>query len=372
MPDEFTRNDTPYDPPDDDLPQFVDDDDLGDDDFQLWTFDTDDQQVVRTSAKRWPAPVQPAEDALDDENAEEDNADEFQAVNLEPHVDRLAPAPALALPHPIRRLSASRGRRPSRPPGVWLSTLRTLVLVGAAALLVSTIFSLWTRPNFFTDEFRAGLNQVQATQRVINIQPTPLPTETRQIRIGVIAGHSGPPQDINFESDPGAVCPDGFTEAELNLAVAKQVVTLLTQERFTVDLLEEFDPRLAGYHADVLVSVHTNDCQDYGDAGTGYNAASASGRQTTRGADERLLTCLITQYGLATGLPNHTGITYDMTDYHTFGEVSSDTPTAIIEIGFLGLDRPFLTQHEDRVALGIANGIRCFLAPELYGVSTSP
>ncbi len=369
MADEFTHHDPPYDPSEDDLPQFVEDDDL-DDEFQLWTFDAGNQQITRTDQGPWrvPAPraaVRPPED----ESADDADGGEPEPAP-QPRLDRLVPA--LAGARGVQRTVGTRSRRPPHPPTVWLSALRTLILVVAAALLVSTIFSLWTRPNFFTDEFRAGLNQVQATQRVINIQPTPLPTETRQIRIGVIAGHSGPPQDVNFESDPGAVCADGFTEAELNMAVARRVVTLLTQERYTVDLLEEFDPRLAGYHADVLVSVHTNDCQDYGDAGTGYNAASASSRQTTRGADERLLTCLIGQYGLATGLPNHTGITYDMTDYHTFGEVASDTPTAIIEIGFLGLDRPFLTQHEDLVALGIANGIRCFLAPELYGVSTSP
>jgi hypothetical protein len=60
-------------------------------------------------------------------------------------------------------------------------------------VLVSTIFSLWTRPTFFTEEFRAGLNQVQATQLVINIQPSPLP-RTHEVKIGIVAGHSGHPR----------------------------------------------------------------------------------------------------------------------------------------------------------------------------------
>ena len=53
-----------------------------------------------------------------------------------------------------------------------------------------------------------------------------------------------------------------------------------------------------------------------------------------------------------------------MTDYHTFSEVDSSTPVAIIEIGFLYLDRTFLTQHADRVAQGLADGIVCFTRNE--------
>lgn len=117
----------------------------------------------------------------------------------------------------------------------------------------------------------------------------------------------------------------------------------------------------------MLVSIHTNDCSNYGPAGTGYNAASAASRQTTRGADERLLDCLIYQYGATTGLPRHYGITDDMTLYHTFAEVSDDTPTAIIELGYMLNDRAILTQQQELIAQGIANGIRCFLRPDVYG-----
>jgi N-acetylmuramoyl-L-alanine amidase len=271
---------------------------------------------------------------------------------------------------------ATRRRTTARPAdqtaSIWWSALRNLAVALAAAVLVSTIFSLWTRPNFFSDEFRAGLNEVQATQRVIQIQPSPLPTDVHQIRIGIVAGHSGRPQDPNFETDPGAVCPDGLTELEINEAVARRVVTILSQDRYMVDLLTEFDPRLEGYQADVLVSIHSNDCQDYGPAGTGFNAASASARQTTRGEDEKLLACLISQYAATTGLPQHYGLTYDMTEYHTFSEVAVDTPTAIIEIGFLRNDRAFLTQQQDLIAQGIVNGIRCFLLPSSSTPASSP
>lgn len=283
----------------------------------------------------------------------------------------LRAAPALSVPAPRRAASISRSTaRRSAPPGqAWWATLRTLIIVLMAAVLISTIFSLWTRPDFFTDEFRAGLNQVQATQRVISIQPSPLPTEMREVRIGIIAGHSGPPQDTSFEVDPGAVCPDGLTELEINQGVAREVVAALRRLEYEVDLLQEFDDRLKGYQADVLVSIHTNDCSDYGPEGTGFNAASAFARQTTRGEDEALLNCLITQYGATTGLPLHGGLTDDMTSYHTFDEVAVDTPTAILELGFMRNNRDILTRQQSLLAQGVVNGILCFLQPELYASS---
>lgn len=366
--DERYWDDAAY-PDDDDQPEYIDDDmfdelydddyddaydediadDTGDDFFEVRTFDsgTFNDNAPRTAA-RTSYRMPPASDGE--------------------RITR-APAASLSLPLPLHQRPYTPPmprRRELTPPPAWWVTLRTLVIVVIAGVLVSTLFSLWTRPDFFSDEFRAGLNEVQATQRVINIQPSPLPTETRAIRIGVVAGHSGRPRDASFESDPGAVCPDGLTELEINEAVAREVVAALRRLEYQVDLLEEFDERLAGYEADVLVSVHTNDCQDYGDAGTGFSAAAASARQTTRGDDEYLLECLIDQYGKTTGLPRHFGLTYDMTDYHTFGEVSADTPTAIIELGFMNRDRLMLTTQRPLLAQGIVNGILCFLQPDLY------
>lgn len=310
------------------------------------------------------------DDPFDDIPDDEDNsgADEvFMAVTVDGQTLKASTAPSVSLAPRRASRARERHRTPSDPARTWLQVVRTVVLVLAAAILVSTIFSLWTRPTFLPDNFRAGLNQVQATQQLVNIQPTPLPTDVREIRIGIVAGHSGQPQDATFDEDPGAVCPDGLTELSINTAVARQVVAALQRDNYNVDLLDEFDPLLRNYRADVLVSIHTNDCSNYGPAGTGYNAASAASRQTTRGADERLLDCLIYQYGATTGLPRHYGITDDMTLYHTFAEVSDDTPTAIIELGYMLNDRAILTQQQELIAQGIANGIRCFLRPDVYG-----
>lgn len=356
-----------------------------DDDFTFETFDTAELDAVDADDI-----ILIDEDELDiedvqDDDFEDDEAgddyaedDDFPEDSEEVSEPDGAPPPArlqavrqAAAQARVRR-RAERRAREQKPVPAWLSLVRTLVVIIAAAVLVSTIFSLWTRPTFFSEEFRAGLNQVQATQRVVNIQPTPLPTDIHQVRIGIIAGHSGAPQDPTFDVDPGAVCPDGLTELSINEEVARKVVEALQRDRYNVDLMEEFDPRLENYHADALVSIHTNDCSDYGAAGTGYNAASAAARQSTRGADERLLSCLIEQYGATTGLPRHYGITIDMTDYHTFGEVSIDTPTAIIELGYMLNDRAILTGSPELLAQGIANGIRCFLRPDLYSTANVP
>ena len=141
-----------------------------------------------------------------------------------------------------------------------------------AAVLVSTLFSLWTSPTFFSDEFRAGLNRVQATQRLINIQPTPL-TSVHEIKIGIVAGHSGKPQDPTQNLDPGAVCDDGLTELSINRAVAG-AESALQRDGYTAELLTEFDP---GWR----ITTPTCWCRSTATTaglragGDGYNAASA-------------------------------------------------------------------------------------------------
>ncbi len=66
-----------------------------------------------------------------------------------------------------------------------------------------------------------------------------------------------------------------------------------------------------------------------------------------------------------TGLSYHYNtVTVDMTDYHAFSEINSDTTAAIIETGFLNLDRELLTKRPEMAAQGVASGILCFLRNE--------
>lgn len=166
--------------------------------------------------------------------------------------------------------------------------------------------------------------------------------------VGIVAGHTG--------NDSGAVCPDGLTEAQVNRAVADAVVRSLKRRGITVDLLQEFDPRLRGYQADAFVSIHADSCEvDL----SGYKVASLEGGSDASG---RLADCLWEQYGSTTSLPPHPNtITYDMSRYHAFREISPKTPAAIIEIGFLKGDRELIADQPDRAAQGIVAGLDCFL-----------
>lgn len=169
-------------------------------------------------------------------------------------------------------------------------------------------------------------------------------------RVGLVAGHSG--------YDSGAVCPDGLTEVEVNQDIAERTAARLRRMGAQVDLLQEFDPRLAGYRGDVFVSIHADTCErDY----SGFKVARVE-HSALPEAEDRLVDCLWQQYEVATGLARHPNtITFDMREYHAFGEIDPKTPGAIIEVGFLGGDRWLLTKQPDRVAKGVADGILCFL-----------
>jgi len=172
-------------------------------------------------------------------------------------------------------------------------------------------------------------------------------------QVGIVAGHWG--------YDSGAVCADGLTEQEITLDIARRAKRLLEARRYQVDLLQEFDPRLNGYVADALVSLHVDSCEYINDIATGFKVARSVASYTPE-AEDRLVDCLVESYGAATGLGYHeNSITPDMTSYHTFSEVAPDTPAVIIEIGFLYLDRYFLTGQADQVAAGVADGIACFV-----------
>jgi len=195
----------------------------------------------------------------------------------------------------------------------------------------------------------------------LQTNPTPqtnYPTITPSLRprIGIVAGHSG--------NDSGAVCSDGLTEVEVNLKIAAMVQQILINEGFSVDLLQEKDPRLFEYTGLVLVSIHNDSCEYINDQATGFKVAASNVNPVATRAD-RLEACMIERYRAATGLTYRpSSITPDMFEYHVFNEIYNQTPAAIIETGFLNLDRQILTEHTDLVAKGVADGILCFVRNE--------
>ena len=236
-----------------------------------------------------------------------------------------------------------------------------LQAVFAVAILMATLFTMWNPANLFSNQL---LNQAfqsfvsNPAEALVGEEGTPQPTFTR---IGIIAGHYS---DDPTKYDPGAVCPDGLTEEKVNYNIAYLVYQKLTSLGYPTDLLQEFDSKLMGYQAAALVSIHNDSCQYINEDATGFKVASAIASASPEN-DARLTNCLIDRYGTDTNLRFHFNtITPDMQMYHAFYAVNSQTPAAIIETGFLNLDRTYLTEHTDTVAQGIVDGILCYIRNE--------
>lgn len=258
----------------------------------------------------------------------------------------------------IRRVKRRRARRRQQTVGVLGGIVRTLIVVLIAAGLMATIFMFSTPPQFISDDVQQELGAMQAVGSTPTAIPTLVPTPNWLRKIGIVSGHRGP----QVPPDPGAVCPDGLTEAEINFAVAQLVVRNLRARGYSVDLLDEFDPRLDNYQAAALVSIHANTCKNFGEVVSGFLIARAASR-LSGGLDDLLVDCVARYYGQATGLARREGVTIDMTDYHTFREIHPLTPASIIELGFMLADRPTLTGKQEEMAQGISDGIICFLEP---------
>ncbi len=236
-------------------------------------------------------------------------------------------------------------------------TFKMLIGVIAIAVVAATIFTAATPVSLLTGDVSNILAEAISFAESTPTSEWPTATPRPRPRIGIVVGHWG---DNN---DPGAVCPDGLTELQVNQEVATRVQQGLVNEGFDVELLKEFDPKLQGYFALALVSIHADSCQYINDQATGYKVApSMENRRPERTA--RLTSCLRYRYEEATGLKPHNSITADMSSYHAFDEIDVDTPAVIIEIGFLNLDRQILTQEPDRIATGITNGILCYIRNE--------
>lgn len=244
----------------------------------------------------------------------------------------------------------SDGTKPIPPMNSW----RAFQTIIAIAILLATLFTLWTPTSLFTvDETNLQLAFLpeEVTPTAL---PTPLPSE--KPRLGILVGHWG--------KDNGWVCPDGLREVDINLRIGTLTQQELAREGYNVDLLQENDQRLFQYQALALVSIHTDTCDFLGDAASGFKVAPAlASLQPDKAAN--LAACMIDRYANITGLSYHYNeVTTDMSSYHPFDEVNSITPIIVIEAGYLNLDRQILTEKPDLLAFGIASGILCYVRAE--------
>lgn len=242
-----------------------------------------------------------------------------------------------------------------------MNVLGQLVMVFSAGAVLATLFTAWTPLGLFPSNIAEQLAELFTGSSQAQSSAFPTPTPRPRPRIGIVAGHWG-------GVDPGAVCNDGLTEVEVNLEVATRAKEKLTAAGFDVDLLEEFDDRLEGYEALALVSVHADTCRFIDENASGFKVAAALASTSPEKAS-RLAACLRSRYGEETGLRFHAGSVSDhMSSYHAFDEIHGDTTAAIIEIGFLNLDRLILAQQPDLLAEGIARGVLCYI----YNEDASP
>lgn len=195
---------------------------------------------------------------------------------------------------------------------------------------------------------------------------TPAPTASTAIaepspppptgRVGLLVGH--------WRYDSGTVCADGLREVDVTSDVALRTRAILETRGLDVDLLPEHDPAVPqpptqGYRAAALVAIHADTCEWPGLSGFKVARWRYSEMQAT---DDRLVACLEDAYAAATGLPRSDDtISVNMWNYYAFREVGADTPAAIIELAFMLGDRAFVDAHRYEMALGVADGITCFL-----------
>jgi len=179
--------------------------------------------------------------------------------------------------------------------------------------------------------------------------------------VGLIAGH--------WQSDSGAICPDGLQEVELNLAIARRVAHILREQGYRAEVLPEYSPKLNEYRAAAFLSIHCDSCIE---GLSGFKIARMT-HSAVPELEDALVRSLYRAYEEATGLKPHPNtITEDMRQYHALRRIAAETPGAIIECGFMGGDRYLLTHEQDRVAVGISNGLAAFLRQQETTPSPEP
>ncbi|HET60092.1 MAG TPA: N-acetylmuramoyl-L-alanine amidase [Chloroflexi bacterium] len=240
-------------------------------------------------------------------------------------------------------------------PQLFQSLVKIGKMVGVFAFVSATLFTMWTPANILVNQNQlVGLPFTDNTMLVVDSDQAASPYQ----KIGIIVGHHGyAPEGI---PDPGAVCPDGLTEVSLNLRIATLLRQDLLQDGFIVELLDEVDPLLEGYEALAVISIHNDTCEFIDNSATGFKVKATYKETNQPELSERLAACVVNRYNTVTGLRYDPRVTDDMTRYHAFEKFAGNTPSVIVETGYMLLDRQLLTEQPDLVAHGLAQGIRCF------------
>ncbi len=196
--------------------------------------------------------------------------------------------------------------------------------------------------------------------------PAPTPTVPARPRVGIQAGHwqtdQLPEELARFRTSTGAFVA-GYSEIDVNLPIAEQVVVLLQANGVDADLLPATVP--VAYAADAFVALHADGSPQ--SSTRGFKLATP---WRTSAASQLLLEQIDAAYAEQTGLPRDGAVTFNMRGYYAFSwrrhqhAVARTTPAVIVEMGYLSnpTDRAMLLEQPDLVAQAITTGILNYLA----------
>jgi N-acetylmuramoyl-L-alanine amidase len=198
------------------------------------------------------------------------------------------------------------------------------------------------------------------------LAPAPLYSPPGERTVGLQAGHwrnnEVPPELGRLQ---GGSAGGGKAEWEVNLDVARRTARMLEQSGVKVDVLPATVP--PRYQAHAFISLHADG--DVAGVARGFKIARP-GFSSIPGVDDRLVENLYDAYGPASGLPrDDEHITLRMRYYYAFNSrrfchaVAPGVPQAIVELGYMtsAADRRLLIGEPERLAIGLAEGIRAFL-----------
>lgn len=188
-------------------------------------------------------------------------------------------------------------------------------------------------------------------------------------RVGVQIGHDGvaahPDELGHLRGNTGGFAL-GRSELSVNRSVAGALKRQLAARGVAVDLLRATPP--AGYHADLVLSLHTDSLSaEIAKGRSGYK--SAHFRPPRSPLEPRLKRLVDASYLRVTGLPDDTAnVTSAMAEYYAFNfrryrtTVHPATPALIVELGYLSSPRDAaLLGRPERVARALSGGVIQFL-----------
>ena len=178
------------------------------------------------------------------------------------------------------------------------------------------------------------------------------------------------PKELDSLSGHTGAAGGGRTELQLNLDMAGRVAALLRAGGIEVEVLPATVP--TGYTADAFVALHAD-----GNSSTKARGFKISTRWRSEVAvqDAQLVEMLTEEYRAATALPEDSNVTRNMRGYYAYASwrpnwrISNYTPAAIVEMGYMtnAADRAVMFGESDKLAAGIAAGVRRFLASAYAG-----